>query len=173
MHVLDRFDSIQFFTEALRSRRYVSEAKKHHHVRFIDRCLTRRPRNVTEEERGFVTQWCQKDEPVKHLDQSLQHMRYVLKSSTRRQAERRLNEWFKPYPFHDCGAISKVAKTLIAHEEALLDAIISPLSNGIMEGTNNKFKLIKRRGLGTVIMPIFSYFFIWKLSADFVTTDFC
>jgi len=37
---------------------------------------------------------------------------------------------------------------LITREEALLDTIISPLSNGIMEGTNNKIKLIKRHGFG-------------------------
>lgn len=47
-----------------------------------------------------------------------------------------------------CGAVSKIAKTLITREKALLDTIISPLSNGIMEGTNNKIKLIKRRGFG-------------------------
>ncbi|OZI11422.1 hypothetical protein CEW92_11720 [Bacillaceae bacterium SAS-127] len=75
-------------------------------------------------------------------------MRYVLKSSTRRQAERRLNKWFKWYQFHDCGAISKVEKTLIARKKEWLDTIISPLFNGIMEGTNNKIKLIKRRGFG-------------------------
>jgi len=37
---------------------------------------------------------------------------------------------------------------LIAREQALLDTIVSPLSNGIMEGTNNKIKLIKKRGFG-------------------------
>ncbi|QGG53995.1 hypothetical protein GDS87_19620 [Lysinibacillus pakistanensis] len=41
-----------------------------------------------------------------------------------------------------------MAKTLITREKALLDTIISSLSNGIMEGTNNKIKLIKRRGFG-------------------------
>ncbi|WP_100330324.1 transposase [Bacillus xiapuensis] len=44
--------------------------------------------------------------------------------------------------------MSKVAKTSIARKKVLLDTIISLLSNGIMEGTNNKFKLIKRRGFG-------------------------
>ena len=44
-----------------------------------------------------------------------------------------------------CGAVSKIA---ITREKALLDTIISLLSNGIMKGTNNKIKLIKRRGFG-------------------------
>nr|WP_265093006.1 transposase [Listeria innocua] len=33
-------------------------------------------------------------------------------------------------------------------KEAMIDTIQSHLSNGIMEGTNNKIKLIKRRGFG-------------------------
>ncbi len=75
-------------------------------------------------------------------------MRYVLKATTMTQAKRRLIEWFKRYQFHMCGAVSKITKTLITREKALLDTIISPLSNGIMEGTNNKIKLIKRRSFG-------------------------
>jgi len=59
-----------------------------------------------------------------------------------------LNEWIKRFQIHLCAAVSKIAKTLIARKQALLDTIISPLSNGIMEGTNNKIKLIKRRGFG-------------------------
>ena len=34
------------------------------------------------------------------------------------------------------------------HDEAMIETIQSPFSNGIMEGTNNKIKLIKRRGFG-------------------------
>ncbi|EEM02512.1 Transposase [Bacillus pseudomycoides] len=30
----------------------------------------------------------------------------------------------------------------------MLDTIFPPLSSGIMEGTNNKIKIIKRRGFG-------------------------
>ncbi|WP_435406653.1 transposase [Niallia hominis] len=59
-----------------------------------------------------------------------------------------IKRWFKRYQFHVCDAVSKIAKTLIAREQALLDTIVSPLSNGIMEGTNNKIKLIKKRGFG-------------------------
>lgn len=55
IHVLDRFHLIQFFIDAQqRRRRYLGEAKKHHKARFIDRCLARKPEQLTEEERGFV-----------------------------------------------------------------------------------------------------------------------
>ncbi|HCG1945466.1 TPA: ISL3 family transposase, partial [Vibrio cholerae] len=147
IHVLDRFHLVQFFTDAQqRRRRYLGEAKKHHKSRFIDRCLARKPEQLTDEERGFVAQWHQEDLPTKYIYQALNHMRYVLKATTMTQAKRRLTEWFKRYQFHLCSAISKIAKTLITREKALLDTIISPLSNGMMEGTNNKIKLIKRRG---------------------------
>ncbi|HBT73497.1 MAG TPA: ISL3 family transposase, partial [Lysinibacillus sp.] len=149
IHVLDRFHLVQFFTEAQqRRRRYSGEAKKQHKLRFIDRCSARKPEQLTEEERGFVAQWHKEDLPTKHIYQALNHMRYVLKATTMTQAKRRLTEWFKRYQFHLCGAVSKIAKTLITREKALLDTIISPLSNGMMEGTNNKIKLIKRRGFG-------------------------
>ncbi len=55
-------------------------------------------------------------------------MRYVLKATTMIQAKRRLTEWFKRYQFHRCGAVSKIAKTLITCERALLDTITSSLS---------------------------------------------
>lgn len=149
IHVLDRFHLIQFFTDALqRRRRYLSEAKKQHKARFIDRCLARKPEELTDEERGFVAQWLQEDANAKQVYQALNHMRYVLKATTMAQAKRRLKEWFKRFQFHLCGAVSKIAKTLIAREEALVNTILSSLSNGIMEGTNNKIKLIKRRGFG-------------------------
>jgi len=44
--------------------------------------------------------------------------------------------------------VSKIAEKVIVREKAMVDTIISPFSNGIMESTNNKIKLIKRRGFG-------------------------
>ena len=42
----------------------------------------------------------------------------------------------------------KTGKSLQNREEAMRRTIVSSLSNGKMEGTNNKIKLIKRRGYG-------------------------
>lgn len=149
VHVLDRFHLIQFFTDAQqRRRRFLGEAKKHHKSRFIDRCLARKPEQLTEEERGFVREWLEEDFHTKHIYQALNHMRYVLKATTKVQAEMRLKVWLKRYQFHTSGVVSKIAKTVSVRERAMIDTILSPLSNGIMEGTNNKIKLIKRRGFG-------------------------
>lgn len=58
IHVLDRFHLIQFFTDAQQRRsRYLSDAKKHHKSRFIDRFLARKPEELTAEEREFVQEW--------------------------------------------------------------------------------------------------------------------
>lgn len=148
-HVLDRFHLVQFFTDAQqRRRRYLDEAKKQHKSRFIDRCLARKPEELTEEERGFVRDWLLEDFHTKHIYQALNHMRYVLKAITETQAKMRLKVWLKRYQFHTSGVVSKIAKTVISREKAIVVTIISPFSNGIMEGTNNKIKLTKRRGFG-------------------------
>ena len=149
IHVLDRFHLVQFFTDAQqRRRRYLVEANKQHKSRYIDRCLARKPEQLTEEERDFVQNWLQEDFHTKHIYQALNHMRYVLKAKTMPQAKRRLKDWLKRYQFHECGVVAKIAKTVIAREKEMLETILSPFSNGIMEGTNNKIKLIKRRGFG-------------------------
>ena len=64
------------------------------------------------------------------------------------EAKKRLKDWLKRYQFHPCSVVAKIAKTVIAREEAMINTIYSPFSNGVMEGTNNKIKLIKRRGFG-------------------------
>lgn len=149
VHVLDRFHLVQFFTDAQqRRRRYLGEAKRHHKSRFIDRCLARKPEQLTVEERSFVREWHQEDSYTKHIYQALNHIRYVLKAASMTQAKRRLKDWFKRYQFHTCGVVAKIAKTLITREEEMIETIQSRFSNGIMEGTNNKIKLIKRRGFG-------------------------
>ncbi|WP_404403321.1 ISL3 family transposase [Jeotgalibacillus malaysiensis] len=148
-HVLDRFHLIQFCTEALRRRRkYLIEAKSHFKSRFIDRCLSIPPEDLTEEEQGFVREWLEEDWHTKTLYYFLQHVRFVLKSNQFIQAKRRFDELIHRFRFHSCGAVAKIIKTYTQRYEAFLDTIISPYSNGIMEGTNNKIKLIKRRGYG-------------------------
>ncbi|RAK21402.1 transposase, partial [Anoxybacillus vitaminiphilus] len=106
------------------------------------------PATLTEEERGLVSQWLKEDKHVCHIYQSLQHIRYVFKAKTFIQAKRRFSDWIKRFQFHTCGAVSSIVKAFVSREKAILNTILSTLSNGKMEGTNNKIKLIKRRGYG-------------------------
>ncbi|WP_353957864.1 transposase [Lysinibacillus sp. G4S2] len=68
--------------------------------------------------------------------------------SFRREITKRCHGRSIAYQFHTSAVVSKIAKTVIVREKAMIDTINSPFSNGIMEGTNNKIKLIKRRGFG-------------------------
>ncbi|WP_404284457.1 ISL3 family transposase [Exiguobacterium aurantiacum] len=148
-HVLDRFHLVQFFTDALRRRRrFLNEARRHHHVRVIDRSLARRPETLTGEDREVARSCIQEDPFIRNLYQGLQHIRYVLKATCEIQAQRRLSDWLDRYQFHPCGPLAKIAKAIRVREQAMRQTIVSRLSNGKMEGTNNKIKLIKRRGYG-------------------------
>ncbi|OZS77346.1 ISL3 family transposase, partial [Tetzosporium hominis] len=88
------------------------------------------------------------DEFIKDIYYGLQHMRFVLKSTTSGQASRRLKEWIDRFMFHPCGPLAKIAKAVIVRQREMENTILSPFSNGKIEGTNNKIKLIKRRAFG-------------------------
>ncbi|STO08964.1 ISL3 family transposase [Exiguobacterium aurantiacum] len=148
-HVLDRFHLVQFFTEALRRRRrFLDDTKRQYHVRSIDRSLARRPEELTAEGHEIVRACLAEDRVTREVYRGLQHIRYVLKASSDVQARRRLSDWLSRYRFHPCGPLAKIAKTIQAREKAVQRTVLSRLSNGKMEGTNNKIKLIKRRAYG-------------------------
>ncbi|TCI67964.1 MULTISPECIES: transposase [Exiguobacterium] len=126
----------------------MNEARRHHHVRVIDRSLARRPETLTGEDREVARSCMQEDPFIRNLYQGLQHIRYVLKATCEIQSQRRLTDWLDRYQFHPCGPLAKIAKAIRVREQAMRQTIVSRLSNGKMEGTNNKIKLIKRRGYG-------------------------
>ncbi|RLQ03139.1 transposase, partial [Geobacillus stearothermophilus] len=45
-------------------------------------------------------------------------------------------------------AVRAIAKSLVKRTDEIISCILSPYSNGKMEGTNNKIKLMKRGGYG-------------------------
>ncbi|WP_429635479.1 ISL3 family transposase [Anoxybacillus kestanbolensis] len=149
-HVVDYFHVIQLFTEALdRCRQSFGKVnKKHGHVRYVCRLLTQCPEKLTEEERQTVRKWQKESDSLQAVYQSLQHFRYVSKSQSERQAKRRLNAWVHRYLFCPCSAVRAIAKSLVKRTDEIMSCILSPYSNGKMEGTNNKVKLMKRRGYG-------------------------
>ncbi|RLP93502.1 transposase, partial [Geobacillus stearothermophilus] len=100
------------------------------------------------EERQTVREWQKDSDSLQAVDQSLQHFRYVTKSQNERQSKRRLNAWGHRYLFCPCSAVLSIAKSLVKRTDEIISCILSPYSNGKMEGTNNKIKLMKRRGYG-------------------------
>ncbi|WP_308807116.1 transposase [Thermaerobacillus caldiproteolyticus] len=63
----------------------------------------------------------------------------------RKQAETCLTQWLDLYLFSNFAA--SIA-TRCCFSEEVLSCVVFPYLNRVMEGTNNKIKLIKRRGLG-------------------------
>ncbi|MGG2947757.1 transposase, partial [Geobacillus stearothermophilus] len=112
------------------------------------RLLSQCPEKLTEEERQIIREWCNESDYLKSVYQSLQHVRYVFKSKDEQQAKRRLNAWVHRYLFCPCSAVRAIAKSLVKRTDEIISCILSPYSNGKMEGTNNKIKLMKRRGYG-------------------------
>jgi transposase len=149
IHVLDRFHVIQLITDALMRRRYYLDKKgKHQTVRHMNRLLTSELGLLSEEDRKQVREWCLQDDNLSSLYKGLQHIRYVLKSTSMTQAIRRWNDWVQRFVWNRCSVMRKIDKTLLTKEEAFLSCAFLSLSNGVMEGTNNKIKLLKRRAYG-------------------------
>ncbi|MCQ5365252.1 ISL3 family transposase [Anoxybacillus salavatliensis] len=149
-HVVDYFHVIQLFTDALeRCRKYVDKGgKKHGNVRYVCRLLSQCREKLTEAERQIVREWCNESSYLKSVYQSLQHFRYVSKSKDVQQAKRRLEAWMHRYSFCPCSVVRAIAKSLVKRTDEIISCMLSPYSNGKMEGTNNKIKLIKSRGYG-------------------------
>ncbi|EPZ38755.1 transposase [Anoxybacillus ayderensis] len=149
-HVVDYFHVIQLFTDALeRCRKYVDKGgKKHGNVRYVCRLLSQCREKLTEAERQIVREGCNENGYLKSVYQSLQHFRYVSKSKDEQQAKRRLEAWMHRYSFCPCSVVRAIAKSLVKRTDEIISCMLSPYSNGKMEGTNNKIKLIKRRGYG-------------------------
>ncbi|MDI4707164.1 transposase, partial [Pseudoalteromonas shioyasakiensis] len=122
--------------------------KKHGNVRYVCRLLSTCPEKLTEEERQILREWYNESDYLKSVYQSLQHFRYVSKSRDEQQAKRRLEAWMHRYSFCPCSVVRAIAKALVKRTEEIVSCILSPYSNGKMEGTNNKIKLMKRRGYG-------------------------
>lgn len=122
--------------------------KKHGNIRYVYRLLSQCPEKLMEEERQIVREWCNESDDLKSAYQSLQHFRYVSKSRDEQQAKRRLEAWMHRYSFCPCSVVRAITKSLVKRTDEIISCMLSPYSNGKMEGTNNKIKLIKRREYG-------------------------
>jgi len=75
--------------------------KKSFKARFIDRCLTVKPTQLTKEEHSYFASWLEEDWTTRQLYHLLQHVRYVLKSQGIHQSKRRLDDLIKRFGFHE------------------------------------------------------------------------
>jgi len=62
-----------------------------------------------------------------------------------RQAKRRLDAWIHRNLFGPCSAVHAIANALVKRTDEIISCILLPYSDGRMEETNHKIKLIKRQ----------------------------
>jgi transposase len=75
-------------------------------------------------------------------------LRQLWLQETRDEAERFLHDWISQAQNSQVPLLTKFAKTLSDRREGLLAYYDFPISNGPLEGTNNKIKTMKRQAYG-------------------------
>lgn len=153
--VLDRFHVMAKLNKALDEIR-AAEARRLAHegyeplLKHSRWCLLKRPENLTEQ------QTVKLKELVKYNLQSIRG--YLQREDFQRFWEYRSPAWAKKFLDEWCGRVmrsriepmKKVARTLRRHEDLLLNWFHAKgtISNGTVEGFNNKAKLIMRKSYG-------------------------
>lgn len=85
-----------------------------------------------------------------------EELRALWTCSSRSQAEMYLQNWLKKAWTSGVTALSKFARTLAAHRTGILNFFDHPFTTGMVEGINNKIKLLKRQAYGFRDMEYFT-----------------
>ena len=85
-----------------------------------------------------------------------EQFRTFWEKGSQKEAAKFLLHWILSAILSDIPALEKVGKTFLKHSEGLLNYFDHPISNGKIEGTNNKIKVQKRCGYGYRDMNYFT-----------------
>lgn len=85
-----------------------------------------------------------------------EELRALWTCSSRPQAEMYLQNWLKKALTSGVTALMKFARTMAVHRTGILNFFDHPFTTGMVEGTNNKIKLLKRQAYGFRDMEYFS-----------------
>jgi transposase len=145
--VADRFHLIKLLNktlETLRNKTHaeLKKAKKEKRFASIRFLLFKDYKGLNRDERRLVREYLRLNSELKAVYWQVQAFRNILKRkwASRSEVAQALTEWST--------AARKHVKTLERWWEPILNAFLSPLSNGRAEGVNNKIKLVKRKGFG-------------------------
>ncbi|WP_335872578.1 transposase [Bacillus sp. 2205SS5-2] len=116
--------------------------------RIITRLLTTKPINLHFKEYLQLEEWLSVNDEMEELYQALQGIRRVYSRWDQHLTKKTFKAWVERYLFSKNRVVHRIAKTLLQWEKAILNAIKYSVSNGPIEGLNNKTKLIKRRAYG-------------------------
>jgi transposase len=84
-----------------------------------------------------------------------EQFRQFWEKRSKKEAARFLLRWIMTAFLSGIAAMEKIASTILAHYEGLLNYYDHPISNGQIEGTNNKIKVLKRSAYGYRDMEYF------------------
>lgn len=146
----DPFHVIQLFTKELDKCRkklsYQNLPKKERKKTL--RILTTKPKNLRWKEQLILEDWLSADWEVNELYQALQGIRHLYSKWLGVLTKKAFDAWIERYLFSPNRIVHRIAKTLVQWKEAVLTAMECQVSNGKMEGLNNKIKMMKRRAFG-------------------------
>jgi transposase len=77
-----------------------------------------------------------------------EELRALWTCSSRAQAERQLENWLKKAWNSGVRPLAKFANTIAVHRTGILNYFDHPFTTGMVEGINNKIKLLKRQAYG-------------------------
>lgn len=112
--------------------------------------LLKSPEKLDEnrDEHNRLNQALELNQPLAMAYYLKEDLRQLWLQETKMDAERFLDDWISQAEHSQVPLLSKFAKTLSEHRQGLLAYYDNPISNGPLEGTNNKIKTMKRQAYG-------------------------
>jgi len=119
--------------------------------------LLKNPGNLDEKkgEKERLEEALRMNEPLYTAYYLKEDLREVWVQSSKRQAEKVLDEWIRKASSSEVAMLKAMAKTLSAYRTGILAYYDFPISTGPLEGTNNKIKTMKRQAYGFRDMEFF------------------
>jgi len=153
MVVIDRFHfastlnkQLDDFRKSLKKDVFVDKVADLRKLRFG---LLKSQENVTQDEYCTLIQAFALSSDLEIFYNLKQELKLIFDSKiTRKEAEKKINNWIESAKNLSNKYLDKFIKTFQNWKDKVLNFFHLRLSNGVVEGKNNKIKLIKRRGYG-------------------------
>ncbi|MHB2019295.1 MAG: ISL3 family transposase [Candidatus Xenobia bacterium] len=159
--VFDRFHITKLFNEKLsqlrRQLQNEASAQDKSVLKGTRWLLLKNPENLEDSrhERERLEQALLLNQPLATAYYLKEDLRELWAQRDRRQAKRYFEGWLKRARASDIGLLKKLADTLEAHRDGILAWYDHGISNGPLEGTNNKIKTMQRQAYGFRDMEYF------------------
>lgn len=160
--VFDHFHVIKLFNDKLdelRRKLYhnATTALGKRVLKGIRWLLLKSPENLDENHNEYnrLKEALQLNQPLAIAYYLKEDLRQLWRQGTKTEADHFLDDWIAQAKGSGVPMLVKFAKTLSVYREGLLNYYDFPISNGPLEGTNNKIKTMKRQAYGFRDMEFF------------------